>query len=677
MSKDFEFKDDEPFLDLHEESAGRALKLALYFINSSSPSPTDEVCRAIYDDDFEAAQLDSQKKKFERDRALLAQSGIIITSTPDPLNQSVKLWSIDRERSFVAAPALTAQESAFLYLVCSAFMNDSSFVHRDDLRFALIKLDRGSAGLKALRPVLPRFAPNKNLETLREAATQRIAVELNYQKADGEKIKRQLAPLGFFSLDGSSYFVGAKLGGEQSLSDEAPHSYRVDRIKKVTPLPQLHFDVPDDFDPLDWKALPFQVGDVCAAARFAVPAKRELELKRQVRKQGIFSNTNGLLTFETQVSSLDKAASWACFEGVVPLDPPELVERWRALLNEADSIQLFDAAELEAAGSDDVGIDAPNKDASQDASSSVETVLFKNDVVKSLISFVSRLGNEENKSLKTQDIADALGVSLEAAQNYIQLIRDAWDTTSTSLSLYDDDVLTLQRSSSISGQVLKLSLAEVQALLEVFDRVGLEKDHPLRARLQSTFSPDELGDGLVSDADSSPDFEKIMLISEALSQNQRLQFDYQKPQDKSPRDRVVIPLALEHEHELWYLRAIDADSPSVKLFRLDRMSKLAAMGLRSEPENYRRSTSKRVYVSTTRAAAREACSWHGARLVSGKKTIVELEDFGGEWLARHVLSLKAQKDKRGRAPVVKVSSQELLDRIADYRDLQLASALSL
>ena len=175
------------------------------------------------------------------------------------------------------------------------------------------------------------------LETVADALRSRIPVELTYQAvADKRPKKRILRPMGMFSLKGSTYVVGLS---EREGRDPTMRTYNLSRATSVKVREgDDHYEVPADFDINDWRLLPFEIGDdhveaVLYAGRDAVKA-----FKKSGPKSGtIQSRQGGACVWTGIVKDVDAAAKWCVEQGVWPLEPTELVDSWRGLLEGAIS----------------------------------------------------------------------------------------------------------------------------------------------------------------------------------------------------------------------------------------------------------------------------------------------------------------------------------------------------
>jgi hypothetical protein len=102
------------------------------------------------------------------------------------------------------------------------------------------------------------------------------AAKVVYQKPDGTKISRVLAPYGFFFLHGNTYMVAAR-AADDVVEGEPPHTYNLNRVLSAQEIPKLRFVRPVDFDVRDFIILPFQMGPARYVATFELADGTQLQ----------------------------------------------------------------------------------------------------------------------------------------------------------------------------------------------------------------------------------------------------------------------------------------------------------------------------------------------------------------------------------------------------------------
>lgn len=287
-----------------DERARRICSLALAFMNASAPLASSEIARDYYP----GLAKKSFQRAFARDREALLACGIRVVEKDSGPSESE--WTADSQVSFATGPELTPGEAAALAVACRPLLADPGFPMADELRFALAKLGRAFAEPVAVsnKPAKPSPA----VKTLRSCLLAQHAARVTYTDAKGRDSERVLAPYGFFALRDALYLVAARLDcSEDAGRSQEPHTYRVDRIREAVELGDRPYSIPTDFCVEDFRRLPFQLGEkVCS---------------------GVFESAAGERA-AYGVSSITDAASWAVAEGLRPIEPPELVDAWKRVL---------------------------------------------------------------------------------------------------------------------------------------------------------------------------------------------------------------------------------------------------------------------------------------------------------------------------------------------------------
>lgn len=302
---DQEFR--EPTED--ERTARRVLTLAIALINARRPLTTTE----IFNEFYEGMREDSFRRAFLRDRNHLVKAGLVIRRGPDRADSYT--WEVDREASFAKEDLLTKEDALTLDALLLPLASDPSYPYARDLRLALAKIDRSFDGSSSA--ILPPSARkrNNNITRLEECMTAHHVARIVYERADGTRTDRLVAPLGFFHLNGRTYMVASNMVDDQL---EPPHTYNLERVLSVHESQKASFSWPLDFDVRDYILLPFQIGEVLYEATFCMD--------------------DGSTRIETVCDEI-MAASWAIAEGATPRRPASLVEEWTRQLKAAGDVR--------------------------------------------------------------------------------------------------------------------------------------------------------------------------------------------------------------------------------------------------------------------------------------------------------------------------------------------------
>lgn len=308
------------------DAAERLVNLALLL--ASTPRPvTAAQCRAAGigypDGQDEVAFI----RMFERDKDALRAAGLVIdvVSVGD-----TEAYRLDAEASYARPIELAPDEVAAIRAIAAAIAEDRDFPFHEDLALALGKLSTGvqDSPLATTRPS-DQSAAGQSLyaRALAEAVQARKTVTFDYTNARGESRRRTVDPYGVFFRGGTWY-----VSGRDREADDV-RTFAVARIEDldVNPL-RPHtpdFERPAGFDVREHELLPFQFGGTAVTARIRFESSVAWRAESLARGRGeLRSLPDGSAVWTVDVADLDRLASWIIDEGpgILPVDPPELVE---------------------------------------------------------------------------------------------------------------------------------------------------------------------------------------------------------------------------------------------------------------------------------------------------------------------------------------------------------------
>ncbi|MGN0070271.1 MAG: helix-turn-helix transcriptional regulator [Atopobiaceae bacterium] len=312
-------------LSSKDEAARRVASLALELINARRPLDATYINAHIYPD----LDRDSFFKALGRDCERLAACGmhVVRTTIDDGL-----FYQIDEKNSYIGDAQLTQEEALELQVLLSPQAANPAFPLADELRMALLKIDRSFAEQPLVATRRPKKGPDRTLPTLRDAYGEHVLAEVAYTDAAGNQSSKVLAPYGFFSFRDTLYCVCAE---EKDSELQEPKTYRIDRMGKAKLLPGRSYAVPDSFEIEDFRALPFQMGPEAGTAIFSA-AHPQPDLLSLMKAHGTLEEGNdGTSIWQVPASSWDAAASWGIAQGLVPLGPDDLISAAKACLEGA------------------------------------------------------------------------------------------------------------------------------------------------------------------------------------------------------------------------------------------------------------------------------------------------------------------------------------------------------
>lgn len=521
----------------------RIVALATYFMNNASSVSEDRLLSMFY---TAIEKRESQAKALKRDIARLESCGFVFMKHTD-LQQGKPCisWQVNEKKSFVIHKFSPVFMQA-LRVLCDPLTRDNSFAWRDELRSALIKLD--SQPHISTLPISKQTSSfpvdtcaneqtkQSILATLIQALSTHHCVSCVYTVQNGEARSYNLAPLGTFGFHEHTYFVAEKSDGKHNANQGKPSSevcvqkhirvFRLDRFVKVA-LTSKTYTPPQDFSSLDYRVMPYQLGNTPLEATFAVldscpeevreachmhlhPAQL-CESKQTTTTTQQAAALQHVAVWKTQVSNIDLTVRWAIENDCIPLAPSALHTAWKKLLHCTENFYVEQPNTIKQTPSS-----ADNKATSQHTRGRKDT----KSLVKLLISLVGRL-QHNGDTLTEEQIMQITHCKRDQAQKILQLLlmlggdtqfpgltltyvdtknpsttsnnssaakscptdNDSYeDTPIQSITLYDPHY----DSYGIKGRSMCLTLAETKALTEALALQGFANKDEFLTYLQTS-----------------------------------------------------------------------------------------------------------------------------------------------------------------------------------------------
>lgn len=521
----------------------RIVALATYFMNNASSVSEDRLLSMFY---TAIEKRESQAKALKRDIARLESCGFVFMKHTD-LQQGKPCisWQVNEKKSFVIHKFSPVFMQA-LRVLCDPLTRDNSFAWRDELRSALIKLD--SQPHISTLPISKQTSSfpvdtcaseqtkQTVLATLIQALSTHHCVSCVYTVQNGEARSYNLAPLGTFGFHEHTYFVAEKSDGKHNANQGKPSSevcvqkhirvFRLDRFVKVA-LTSKTYTPPQDFSSLDYRVMPYQLGNTPLEATFAVldscpeevreachmylhPAQL-CESKQTTTTTQQAAALQHVAVWKTQVSNIDLTVRWAIENDCIPLAPSALHTAWKKLLHCTENFYVEQPNTIKQTPSS-----ADNKATSQHPRGRKDT----KSLVKLLISLVGRL-QHNGDTLTEEQIMQITHCKRDQAQKILQLLlmlggdtqfpgltltyvdtknpsttsnsssaakscatdNDSYeDTPIQSITLYDPHY----DSYGIKGRSMCLTLAETKALTEALALQGFANKDEFLTYLQTS-----------------------------------------------------------------------------------------------------------------------------------------------------------------------------------------------
>lgn len=521
----------------------RIVALATYFMNNASSVSEDRLLSMFY---TTIEKRESQAKALKRDIARLESCGFVFMKHTD-LQQGKPCisWQVNEKKSFIIHRFSPIFMQA-LRVLCDPLTHDNSFAWRDELRSALIKLD--SQPHISTLPISKQTSSfpvdtcaneqtkQSILATLIQALSTHHCVSCVYTVQNGEARSYNLAPLGTFGFHEHTYFVAEKSDEKHNANQGKPSSevcvqkhirvFRLDRFVKVA-LTSKTYTPPQDFSSLDYRVMPYQLGNTPLEATFAVLNSCPEEVREachmhlhpaQLCKSKQTTTTTQqtpalqhVSLWKTQVSNIDLTVRWAIENDCIPLAPSALHTAWKKLLHCTENFYVEQPNTIKQTPSS-----ADNKAPSQHPRGRKDT----KSLVKLLISLVGRL-QHNGDTLTEEQIMQITHCKRDQAQKILQLLlmlggdtqfpgltltyvdtknpsttsnnssaakscptdNDSYeDTPIQSITLYDPHY----DSYGIKGRRMCLTLAETKALTEALALQGFANKDEFLTYLQTS-----------------------------------------------------------------------------------------------------------------------------------------------------------------------------------------------
>ena len=422
----------------------RIVALATYFMNNASSVSEDHLLSMFY---TAIEKRESQVKALKRDIAHLESCGFVFMKHTD-LQQGKPCisWQVNEKKSFIIHRFSPIFMQA-LRVLCDPLTRDNSFAWRDELRSALIKLD--SQPHISTLPIAKQTSSfpvdtcaneqtkQTALATLIQALSTHHWVSCVYTVQNGGARSYNLAPLGTFGFHEHTYFVAEKSNEKHNANQGKPSSevcvqkhirvFRLDRFVKVA-LTSKTYTPPQDFSSLDYRVMPYQLGNTPLEATFAVLNSCPEEVREachmhlhpaQLCKSKQTTTTTQqtpalqhVSLWKTQVSNIDLTVRWAIENDCIPLAPSALHTAWKKLLHCTENFYVEQPNTIKQTPSS-----ADNKAPSQHPRGRKDT----KSLVKLLISLVGRL-QHNGDTLTEEQIMQITHCKRDQAQKILQLL---------------------------------------------------------------------------------------------------------------------------------------------------------------------------------------------------------------------------------------------------------------
>ncbi|WP_321970613.1 WYL domain-containing protein [Paratractidigestivibacter sp.] len=263
------------------------------------------------------------------------------------------------------------------------------------------------------------------------------------------------------------------------------------------------------------------------------------------------------------------------------------------------------------------------------------------EIVLDLLSLASSL-SDPGDYVSEGAIQKRFGCSPEQAAKLYALLTNLVGDPS-GITAYEDEEGLVVGSTGSFGRALRLNASETFALVSALNRLGIDENHPLRAKLQGSLANDSAGQELarrmIAVAPETEVRDAVSACSAAIAALHDVEFEYRKA-GGTPELRHVRPERFSLEDGAWYLHGIDLDKRAERVFRLDRMDEVRAVarGRGDEGNDAQRCAARRVELEFYDKCWLDLFQWPGLELrkAESSEVVGTVPYFGGMWLPQQI-----------------------------------------
>lgn len=311
----------------HRQLTGSDIRKIVY------PETLPDTAQAENSD--ESRFLDDRfRKQFQRDRKLLEDQGVII-STREPFDGEPVYW-LDEKASFIDYGSIpfSENEPVLMLVAVTSMLQEPLFPLPEALRVAAWSLrnalemtfgdDAPIAHSNLATDALPSEQAEK-AESLLKAVLDNLTVRIDYTNDQQVSSHREIEPYGLFLLDGRWY-----VSGWDSKSGDI-RTFAVMRIERMD-VTGATFIPPENFDVRDSISLPFNLlgHEPQGRAEIIIPAMQAHHMQAIVRDKGeVIPRADGGYLWLVEYSNLAKLCQYAFNEHLEFADPDSKEARYR------------------------------------------------------------------------------------------------------------------------------------------------------------------------------------------------------------------------------------------------------------------------------------------------------------------------------------------------------------
>ncbi len=287
--------------------------------------------------------------------------------------------------------------------------------------------------------------------------------------------------------------------------------------------------------------------------------------------------------------------------------------------------------------------------------------------IRELVAILGSL-SEEGDRITLDGISGRLGVSQDEAASMMSIVCQASGEDFGGLLISANDSFTefTLQYPGVRGRPIRLTTSETIALSFALDMASIGTDDPLRLKLRTAFSSDDVNEQEVKralGAPIDPDIQRsLFCCARAQAESRMLSFMYKGLADENPRQRCAIVRHIRRTDARWYVEAHDLDQLADRVFRLDRMSCIAiGPHGRLPQEDLAAASSHLVKVRFTDPSYLTIFEWPGLKISKRTQRFVEgtLVYYGpsSDWLIRRIIACRG---------ALQVEDERIMHSVTEY-----------
>ncbi len=582
----------------------RQLSLISYLMAERRPVTAPEIRRDV--EGYSVMNEDAFARRFYADRSELESLGIVLNvEKPQDGQVEQENYSLPPENFHLPPIAFTDGELAALRT--ALHLLDGRFAYAEPLRLALQQISWGrpdplsSPVQSTVRLGITAEAGgheiSQRLAKIETAIFRRKTIVFDYYTMERDATgARKVDPYQLLYQGGQFYVVG------RSHERGAIRVFRLSRILgKVGYATKAEHDFqrPTDFDPRGYaNRIQWQFGEPVGTAEIWISNRISWQIERHFRHYGEFRD--GI--FVTPYANARQIISWVLGLGEHAriTGPPELVaearERVRMLIarhsGDPEALIAASAPVTEGAPTDPeaplAAPEPPDPDASG-AESAIRPERFARLVtLASILIEAGRAG----RTLLDVELRERLNVSdteLREDISVLNVVNFGAGTYVLYAEIMPDGTVEVDPEpyGDSFARPARLLPVEAKALVAAIDLIGEHIPEgslaSARSKVVDALGEDPAHEGLAVARAGGDDAEIAAVVSQAISGQRLLSFEYYKENEDEFSTRMVEPYQLVNGTEGWYVASYDPARDAVRHFRLDRIKSASVTDTTFEP----------------------------------------------------------------------------------------------